>query len=165
LRHHAPLATWRELPSFSTASVVEWLEKKQEVLDLPDDAAALRRTLGGLAEAFMSISSGLPLHLAFSLNALVQADQPITPDAIETLPACPEGVITRYYETLWVALQEDGRQIPNLLAATDFRWPRGGLVDCLASDVSDLPQSDADYKMSAICSQKTRSDFRCSTAV
>jgi len=138
LRYHAPLTTWRELPSFSTASVVEWLEKKQEVLDLPDHSDARRRTLGRLAEAFMSISSGLPLHLTFSLRALVQADRPITPETIETLPACSDGEIARYYEILWGALQEEGRQILNLLAATDFRWPRDGVVDCLGSDVSDL---------------------------
>ena len=138
LRHHAPLATWRELPSFSTASIVEWLEKNKKILDLPNELAGRRNALGRLAEAFMSISSGLPLHLTLSLRALVQADRPINADAIETLPACPEGEITKYYEQLWAALQEEGRQILNLLAATDFPWPRDGLVVCLANDVNNL---------------------------
>lgn len=108
------------------------------MLDLPDEAAARRNTLGRLADAFMSISSGLPLHLTFSLHALVQADRPINPDTIETLPVCAEGEITGYYEKLWVALQEEGHQVLNLLAATDFPWPRDGLVDCLANDVGNL---------------------------
>ena len=38
-------------------------------------------------------SAGLPLHLVYSLEALLKSGEPLTVDAVHQLPACPSGEI------------------------------------------------------------------------
>lgn len=131
LLENAPYAKWHQLPRLNSSAIMQWLERKENLLDLPSEEPGRRNRLVRLSEAFELTSSGHPLHLKYSFQALVQAESEITPESIRALPACPDGEITRYYDRLWQSLSLEGKSILTLFAVTKFTWPKNGLVDSL----------------------------------
>ena len=125
-----PRRLWKELPRFDRRATTEWVTSHGTELDLAEDAGN-KATLERLSEAFFEISNGHPLHLRYSLGALLESGQPISEYSVSGLPPCPTGEITDYYEGLVRALDEAGRLVLLLIACGHFPWPRSGLVDCL----------------------------------
>ena len=132
LLRESPRPEWRELPLLDLPAVQSWLGHHEDELDLADNQDARVQMLERLARALSDKSGGHPLHLRYTLAALQSRGMRITPEAIEGLPSAPDGDIQRYYDELWRAIPEEGREILYLIAATRFPWPRRGISDCLS---------------------------------
>ena len=125
-----PRHSWKELPRLDRRATTEWVKKHGTEFDLVDDAGS-RAAIERLADAFFESSNGHPLHLRYSLEALLQKSLPISEYSVSELPPCPTGEITDYYEGLVRALDEAAHFALLLIACGDFPWPRSGLLDCL----------------------------------
>lgn len=135
---HLPKNRWTELPAMSVQAVQDWLvsqrdagrlsvEEMREEMDKP--------AIEELALAFHRISAGLPLHLVYSLEALLKAGDHLTPESVARLPVCPTGEIGEYYESLWVGLKAGSQRVLHLLAGLKFSPPSFGLGSCLEGEV------------------------------
>ena len=133
-----PKVRWTELPTMSVAVVREWLASNVagDRLRVDEDPVKTdEEALDELGSALHRISAGLPLHLVYSLEALLKSGEPLTVDAVLQLPACPSGEIEDYYESLWVGLTAGAKRALHLLAGLKFAPPSFGLGKCLTADV------------------------------
>ena len=133
-----PKGEWTELPTMSVAAVRAWLASHEagdrlRVAESPVKTNA--EVIDELGSALHNISAGLPLHLVYSLEALLKSGESLTVDAVLRLPACPSGEIEDYYETLWVGLSAGAKRALHLLAGLQFGPPSFGLGKCLTADV------------------------------
>lgn len=131
LLREAPRERWRSLPSLDRATVRQWLEHHTEEIGKTGHPHVREHLLGELADAFFASSKGHPLHLKYSLRALLEQGLPVTPSNVASLPGCPHQDIEGYYSELWRALPESGREILHLLASCPFAWPLQGIIDTL----------------------------------
>ncbi|MYB34725.1 MAG: NACHT domain-containing protein, partial [Gammaproteobacteria bacterium] len=133
-----PKERWTELPTMSITAVQEWLKSHvaggrlqvEEIQFKPE-----KEIIDELGLALHDISAGLPLHLVYSLEALLKSGEPVTARAVRQLPECPSGEIEDYYESLWVGLSSGARRALHLLAGLKFSPPSFGLGKCLTADV------------------------------
>ncbi|MCY3791817.1 MAG: ATP-binding protein, partial [Gemmatimonadetes bacterium] len=132
-----PKGQWTELPAMSTQAVCDWLMSQWDAGRLPIEQVG-HRTAGELIEELASalhrISAGLPLHLVYSVEALLRVGGPIMPESVDKLPVCPSGEIEDYYQSLWVQLSSGSRRVLHLLAGLQFGPPSYGLGSCLSGE-------------------------------
>ena len=133
-----PKERWTELPTMSVTAVCEWL-RSQVAADRvhleKNEYKTEEEIMDELGLALHNTSGGLPLHLVYSLKALVNFGEPLNVNAVRLLPECPSGEIEDYYESLWVRLSGGARRALHLLAGLRFSPPSFGLGKCLISDV------------------------------
>jgi hypothetical protein len=132
---------WVELPRMSLTVTKVWLKNQLDAnrFELPDRTLPFDRDpLTQLAESFHRISGGHPLHLIYSFEAVVHEQRVLTSDTIDSLPACPEGDIKKYYRNLWSGLSFLAKDALHLVADAEFIWPPMGLEDCLNANFSLL---------------------------
>jgi hypothetical protein len=125
---------WVELPRMSLAATKTWLQGQLDGnrFELSDRTSTLNKDpLTELAESFHRLSSGHPLHLTYSFEALAREQRVLTPAAVSELPACPEGDIKLYYRALWQRLSFQAKDALHLVAYAGYIWPPFGLEDCL----------------------------------
>jgi len=134
----APKETWFELPYLEKTSVRQWLEYHKEILDLPNNQQNQDLILERLTNAFYSKSQGHPLHLKYTIKALVEQELPISERSINQLPGCPHKNIAEYYQVLWNGLSEESKEMLHLFAACGFPWPQHGIIDCLDSEGKNI---------------------------
>jgi hypothetical protein len=128
-----PRNRWLEIPLLDIAAVTEWLQKQEisdELFDSHDDSINEYRLIQ-LAAAFHEKTTGNPLHLRYSLKALLEQNKQINTENIYDLPECQHEGIIGYYRTLWQRLNEQSRSILHLFSACPFLWPEQGIIDCL----------------------------------
>lgn len=123
-----------ELPSLDKEAVRRWVEHHVADVRLPSNEYAASSVLQKVVDALYARSEGHPLHLTYTLRALLEQGMPVTPDSIETLPGCTHQDITTYYSQLWNALDEAGREILHLIATAQFPWQQPWIIDCLDPD-------------------------------
>lgn len=142
LDRHTETGDWWELPPLSQAGVLAYLKGQADAGRLPglEDRDQTNRDwrLGELAKAFHEIGGGHPLHLIYSVEEVLRRGQPILDHDVYALPRCPDGDIRTYYKELWRTLPQAGKDLLHLMAATDFLWPPGGMVECLGGAVTYL---------------------------
>ena len=132
-----PKEQWTELPTMSVDAVRRWLALQVRAGRVPVEETKLRTSeeiIEALGAEFHSISGGLPLHLVYSLEALLETGRPLTVDAVAAMPLCPSGNIEVYYESLWVRLAPASKRVLHLLAGLAFAPPAHGLRTCLPVD-------------------------------
>ncbi len=127
----APKVEWLHLPLLDRASVKVWLGKHASEISKPDDEEIKDWMLDRLTDALYKKSKGHPLHIRYSLKALIERNKQVTEDNILDLPECAHEDITKYYEELWSSLDEESREILHLISACHFPWPREGIFDAL----------------------------------
>ncbi len=137
---HAPRGDWLQLPILDYLGVARWVEKNAANLGLSDEQGKRDLRTEPYSEAFHEISHGHPLHLKYSLHALLESGGPIDENGIRALPTCPHSDITAYYGKLWRVLPDAAREILHLLAEGEFPWPFDALPRCL--DPSQSRQSE-----------------------
>lgn len=133
-----PKERWTELPTMSITAVQGWLKSHVAGGRLQVEKSQFKpeeETVDELGLALHNISAGLPLHLVYSLEALLKSGEPVTAHAARQLPECPSGEIEDYYESLWVGLSGGARRVLHLLAGLKFSPPSFGLGKCLTTDV------------------------------
>lgn len=133
LLRRASTDDWVEIPEMDETAVHHWLSKQVIAgrMRLPDMAKVQQREhVNECVREFHQLSGGHPLHLIYSFEALVRRGGVATPDEIKKLPACPDGDIRKYYESLWRTLPDDGRRALHLIAGAEFQWPPDGLRIC-----------------------------------
>lgn len=133
-----PKDQWTELPTMSVTAVREWLRSHAAGERLRVAESHLKtpeEVIDELGSALHSRSGGLPLHLVYSLEALLKSGEPLTVEAVAQLPACPSGEIEDYYESLWIGLSAGAQRALHLLAGLKFSPPSLGLGKCLTTDV------------------------------
>lgn len=131
LVHEVPREAWSDLPLLDRAAVESWLWRHERDLSLPEESHSRAYVLRRLADAFEAKTGGHPLHLRFTLKALLERGLVPSAETVLALPGGPHEDITRYYADLWQSLPEHGRAILHLLAATGFPWPPSGIVAAL----------------------------------
>jgi hypothetical protein len=136
LIQHAEEKDWIEVPPMDEAAVHSWLAGQHDagrVLLRDIKHHSKLAEISELSKAFFAISSGNPLHLIYSFEALVRRGAVVTSDEIFLLPSCPDGDIRKYYAGLWTRLPTSARKVLHLVAGSDFHWPPGGLRKCAGS--------------------------------
>ena len=134
-----PKHQWTEMPAMSVTSVIDWLKWHFQNSNLRVVQSRFRteeEIIDEMGAALHSISTGLPLHLIYSLEALLETGNPLAVEAVEQLPVCPSGEIERYYETLWLRLSGSAKRVLHLLAGLKFSPPSFGLGQCLTGDAA-----------------------------
>ena len=133
-----PKDRWTELPTMSVTAVREWLTSHaagDRLRVAESQVKTHEEVIDELGSALHEHSAGLPLHLVYSLEALLKSGEPLTVDAVLQLPACPSGEIVGYYESLWIGLSAGAKRALHLLAGLKFSPPSFGLGRCLTADV------------------------------
>ena len=133
-----PKDKWTELPTMSVTAVREWLTSHaagDRLRVAENHVKSNEEVIDELGSALHRHSAGLPLHLVYSLEALLKSGEPLTVEAVLRLPACPSGEIKDYYESLWIALSAGAKRALHLLAGLKFSPPSLGLGRCLTADV------------------------------
>ena len=133
-----PKDQWTELPTMSVTTVRKWLTSHAmgDRLRVADSRGKTNEeAINELGSALHRHSAGLPLHLVYSLEALLKSGEPLTVEAVLGLPACPSGHIEDYYESLWIGLSAGAKRALHLLAGLKFSPPSFGLGRCLTADV------------------------------
>ena len=133
-----PIETWLELPLMAVAAVGQWVAAQNDAgrlnLAFPGQASAL----GAVANAFHSLSGGLPLHLIYSFEALALSGVPVTEREVAALPPCPTGDIRDYYRSFLEGASPRAAALLHLLAGLRFGPPRFALGECLgAAETAD----------------------------
>lgn len=122
LNRYAPRESWRSLPRLTETAVRELLRRNRHRLGGAGGTAADDHLLDAAA-AFHRLTDGHPLHLRYSLEALIEKGAPLFSWYIEALPACPTGEIGSYYDSLCRGISENARCQLHLFAVTGFSWP------------------------------------------
>ncbi len=133
-----PKHQWTELPTMSVTAVREWLASHaagDRLRVAESHVKTYEEVIDELGSALHRHSAGLPLHLVYSLEALLKSGEPLTVEAVLQLPACPSGEIEDYYESLWIGLSAGAKRALHLLAGLKFSPPSLGLGRCLTADV------------------------------
>lgn len=136
-----PTERWTELPLMSPTAVHHWLrfQDKAGRLDLKVAEWQTRdHVFQAVAQAFHDISSGLPLHLIYSFEAITRTGNPVTADDVAALPACPTGDIRDYYRSFWERLGEKAQTILHVLAGLEFGPPPSAKYDCFGRSDESL---------------------------
>ncbi len=131
---HADGNDWIELPLMSLGAIKNWLQPQlsSSRFKLQERSSVEHEDpLTAIAEAFYEISKGHPLHLTYSLEAVIKQHCVLTPALIREMPECPDGDIRKYYRSLWVRLSHSAKDALHLIAGVDFTWPYSGLEECL----------------------------------
>jgi hypothetical protein len=126
----APRERWVQLPLLDDEATAEWLGHHRLEFDGIGGEALSSERLAVLSGALQRRSKGHPLHLRYTLRAIQERGLPLDESTIESLPACPHEDITAYYAELWRGLSEESRSVLHLLAATNFPWPKLGILEC-----------------------------------
>ncbi len=122
---------WIEIPGMSEAAVKRWLkvqfEAQRAELKWPEQR---ERVLGQVATKFWEKCAGHPLHLIYAFEMLARRGMPIDEYDVESVPACPDGDIRKYYKGLWVRLSSKAQKTLHALAGSEFYWPARGILEC-----------------------------------
>ncbi len=129
----APREGWFELPRLDEGATESWLVKflkgtlasgKQPRWRFPEQRAEF-------AAALQRHSKGHPLHLRYTVQAIVDRQLPLTAYSLECMPEYrPEG-IAGYYRSLWGTLGRAGQDALHLVTACGFALPPEGIVHSL----------------------------------
>ena len=136
-----PTERWTELPLMSQAAVQRWLhfQDKAGRLNLKVVGWQSRdHVFRAVAQAFHDISSGLPLHLIYSFEAITRTGSAVTADDMAALPACPTGDIRDYYRSFWKRMGEKAQTILHVLAGLEFGPPPSAIQDCFGRSDESL---------------------------
>ncbi|HIF26250.1 MAG TPA: hypothetical protein EYQ41_08830 [Micavibrio sp.] len=130
----APKNQWIDLPFMNENAVRQWVDFHAIQIGVPEDAQQRDYRLNTVSDALFQKSNGYPLHLTYTLQALLESGKAINDANISALPACPDNDIKQYYDTLMDTLDESGRVMLHILCACGFKWPDGALSECLSGD-------------------------------
>lgn len=136
----APRESWRSLPRLTETAVRELLRRNHHRLNGAGGGDADDYLLDEAAAAFHRLTGGHPLHLRYSLEALIERGAPAFSWYIEALPACPTGEIGSYYDSLCRGISESARRQLHLFAVTRFPWPKDDL--CRVIDPSGFRRDE-----------------------
>ena len=121
-----PTDCWTELPLMSQTAVHHWLQLQDKAGRLNLEMVGRqthRQVVHTIAKAFHDISQGLPIHLIYSFEAVVQTGNAMSAEDVAALPTCPTGDIRDYYRSFWERISPKARTILHVLAGLDFWLP------------------------------------------
>ena len=131
-----PTEHWTELPLMTQAAVHSWLriQDKNGRLNLKTVGQQRKgRVFGAVARAFHKKTNGLPLHLIYSFEEIVNAGGAVAAEDVEALPACPTGDIRDYYQSLWDKVNAKAQSILHVLAGLEFGPPLIAMRECFGN--------------------------------
>lgn len=138
-----PSNAWIELPRMSLVSIKNWLATlhKSNRFDLPDKSVhEPEDPIARLAVAFERVSSGHPLVLTYSFEALSREHRTLTVDVVSENVPLLDGDVNDYYRTIWKQLSFKAKDALHLAADAGFIWPMLGLEVCLGVGTGELRQ-------------------------
>ena len=130
-----PRNSWIELPTMTGDAIHSYLERQVQSGRWLLPHAMPEQELREQAQALFDLTKGHPLHLIYSVEALVTAGNPLSVYDIEQLPACPGDDIRSYYRELWQTLGHEQQDVLHLICELPFRWPRNAFSLMSASPV------------------------------
>lgn len=112
---------WLNIPYMDLSAIGSWLESLRDsgIANIGGNSSSISE----ITVALQKISSGYPLHVIYSLRALLKKEKNISVYDIERLEKCPDGDINTYYWSIWTTLSEQAKEILYLMAVTEFPWP------------------------------------------
>jgi hypothetical protein len=135
-----PRERWIEVPLLDKSAISQWLQKQEITEELfdSDDERINEYRINQFTDAFHEKTTGNPLHLRYSLKALIEQNKQISRDNIRELPEYPHEGILGYYRALWQRLSEQSRSILSLFASCPILWPEQGIIDCLDPQIQRI---------------------------
>lgn len=119
-----PRADWLELPRMTGHAVYDYLHRQVMSGRWKLRPSALGDELAEPAKALFELTHGHPLHLIYSVEALLHTTSQPTNYDIQRLPSCPGEDIRAYYGVLWSALSYEQKDVLHLMCDLPFRWPQ-----------------------------------------
>lgn len=129
-----PTDLWVELPFMNLVAVRRWTELNASLIGVSENEHNAEYRLDLIAESLFEKSNGYPLHVTYTLQTLLDTEQPVNDTTISSLPACPNNDIKQYYKNLMRTLDESGLIMIHILCACGFKWPLGALSECLSGE-------------------------------
>ncbi len=130
---------WFELPFMNKNAVRGWIEFHAAQVGILGGTQQRDYQLDALSEALFQKTNGYPLHLTYTLQALLDMGQGVNDTNIAALPACPNNDIKQYYDRLMHSLDESGQIMLHIICACGFKWPNGALTECLNPTYGTIP--------------------------
>ncbi len=124
-----PRANWLELPRMTGHAVYGYLHRQVMSGRWQLSPSAISDELADQAKALFELTLGHPLHLIYSVEALLHATSQPTTYHIEQLPTCPGEDIRAYYGELWSALSYEQKDVLHLMCGLPFRWPEHAFTE------------------------------------
>lgn len=119
------------LPYMDINSIKNWIGQK-----IADHEIEIRvgpnkkKEILEISEALSNVSKGYPLHLVLSVRNLITVNKTLDKYVINKLPACPDGDIHTYYQTLWSKLTSSAKRVLLLIGCAEFSWPNKYSIGC-----------------------------------
>jgi len=131
-----PRNNWTELPTMTGDAIYNYVQRQVKGGRWILHSAMPDTELPKQAHALFELTKGHPLHLIYSVEALLADGAPPSVHDIERLPGCPGENIRSYYRELWSSLGYEQKDVLHLICELPFRWPRSAFSLMSASDAS-----------------------------
>ena len=126
-----PIQNRINLPCMDINSITNWIGQKLTDQEIGINGGLNKeKEILEISEALLNVSKGYPLHLVYSVRNLIAANKTLDKYIINKLPACPDGDIHTYYQTLWSNLKDSAKRVLLLIGCAEFSWPNKNAIAC-----------------------------------
>ena len=143
-----PRECWITLPRLDRRAISEWLNHHRDLMPSTWGQDHHDWYRSQLSDSLYSRTRGHPLLNRYIVERIKGEGKHLTTDSIEGIPETPADSVEDYYRALWVSLTPEARDVVFLLAIAQFRWPEGGLFECLR--LADYEQASSADGVAAV---------------
>jgi hypothetical protein len=133
LLDNCPKNKWHWLPAMSGNAIYKYARHQCESgrLYLNVHESMKESELKDAANELMTITSGYPLHVIYSIEELIKDGNPLSSWQVKQLPTFEGESIEAYYNQLWRRLSHKQRDVLHLCSRFPFHWPRTAFIQIL----------------------------------
>jgi Cdc6-like AAA superfamily ATPase len=145
LLDHCPKEKWLWLPAMSGNAIYKYI-KHQYIsgrLYLNCHENKKEAEVKEAANELMTITSGYPLHVIYSIEELIKDGNPLSSWKVKQLPTLEGESIESYYNKLWRRLSHKQRDVLHLCSSFSFFWPRKAFIQILDEATEKEPSFHA----------------------
>lgn len=124
-----PREHWRELPPMSGDAVHGYVMRQVQAGRWKSRSRLEEAEFARCSAVLHERTHGHPLHVIYSVEALLNKTSSPTEYEVRELPDCPGDDIRMYYRTLWQRLSYAQRDVLHLMSTFSFRWPESAFED------------------------------------
>jgi len=137
---------WTIIDGLSYRGLSKIVDKNLIMIKLPSEDQQLEE----IKKKLLSVTSGNPLHLRYTLSELKQLcdRRQIMESDLDNLSPYGEDIFD-YYSAIWKKIPDSGKIIASTIAFSDFSYKEDWLMDCTNKLVSDALSQATGYK--SIC--------------
>lgn len=145
LLDNCPKNEWHWLPAMSGNAIYKYTKHQCESgrLYLNVHENMKESELKDAANELMTITSGYPLHVIYSIEELIKDGNPLSSWQVKQLPTFEGESIEAYYNQLWRRLSHKQRDVLHLCSSFSFHWPRTAFIQILDEATEKEPSFHA----------------------